>query len=176
MSDNKPPSDPDGSPSEPSWGQPDPAQPSYGQTPDPGRPEPEQAPDYGPPPDYQAPGYQNPGYQNPGYQAPAYGSEQAYTQPGGVPGQPQRRSVLAMVSLITGILGIPCCGWFVFSIAAVITGILAKREIRENGKSGAGLAQAGLILGIVGIVIGAIVTVLVLTGVIDTNFATNFES
>jgi hypothetical protein len=55
---------------------------------------------------------------------------------------------MAVVSLITGILA-----WFMLpivgAIAAVITGHLAKKEIRESGGwlVGDGLATAGLVLG-----------------------------
>ncbi len=71
-------------------------------------------------------------------------------QPGIVPPNPttKRESTLAIVSLITGILG-----WtllpFISSIVAVITGHMAKKEIRESGgnMSGDGMATAGLILG-----------------------------
>jgi Domain of unknown function (DUF4190) len=66
--------------------------------------------------------------------------------------QPARTSTLAVVSLITGIVGliaVPVVG----SIVAVVTGHMAKREIRESGGqiSGDGLATAGLITGYVGL-------------------------
>jgi hypothetical protein len=60
----------------------------------------------------------------------------------------KRESALAITSLITGIVG-----WtilpFIGSIVAVITGHLAKKEIRESGGTigGDGMAIAGLILG-----------------------------
>ncbi len=59
-----------------------------------------------------------------------------------------QNSTMAIVSLISGI-----AAWvilpFLGAIAAVITGHMAKKEIREsNGmKTGNGLATAGLILG-----------------------------
>jgi len=65
----------------------------------------------------------------------------------GGPISPQN-SPLAIVSLVAGILG-----WTVFplfgSIAAVITGHLAKKEIRESAGrlNGDGMATAGVILG-----------------------------
>lgn len=69
---------------------------------------------------------------------------------GGAPVAPN--STLAVVSLVTAILGftfLPVIG----SIVAVITGIMARREIREsNGMlSGDGLATAGLVLGWIGV-------------------------
>jgi Domain of unknown function (DUF4190) len=59
-----------------------------------------------------------------------------------------RDSSLAIISLVFGILGwtfLPTLG----AIVAIITGYLAKNEIRESHGTlgGAGMAQAGLILG-----------------------------
>ncbi len=67
----------------------------------------------------------------------------------------QPNSTLALVSLITGILGltfIPLLG----SIVAVITGPMAQKEIRESQGTigGEGLAKAGVILGWIGIGLG----------------------
>jgi len=66
-------------------------------------------------------------------------------------------STLALVSLITGILGltfIPLLG----SIVAVITGPMAQKEITESHGTlgGEGLAKAGIILGWIGIGLGII--------------------
>jgi len=63
-------------------------------------------------------------------------------------------STLAMISLISGILG-----WTILfgiaSVAAVITGHMAKKEIRQSGGvlTGDGLASAGLILGYVNLAV-----------------------
>lgn len=64
-----------------------------------------------------------------------------------------RTSTLATVSLITGILTwiiIPLVG----AVVAVITGHMAKNEIRENPEyvTGSGLATAGLVLGYIQLV------------------------
>ncbi len=64
-------------------------------------------------------------------------------------------STMAIISLIAGILGwtvIPLIG----SIVAVITGHMAKKEIREsNGTlTGDGLATFGLVLGYASLVVG----------------------
>jgi hypothetical protein len=63
---------------------------------------------------------------------------------------------MALISLIAGIVGILSCCCFIPSAAALILGILGKKEIAESGglKTGGGMAQAGLILGIVGLVLG----------------------
>src|SRR3954449_2677767 len=59
----------------------------------------------------------------------------------------------AIWSLVTGILGVLCCS--PLGIAALVLGNNAKKEIAvSNGaETGGGLAQAGVILGIIGIVL-----------------------
>lgn len=70
-------------------------------------------------------------------------------------GTPAPNSTLSLASLIMGILG-----WFfipiVGAIIAVISGHMAKKEIREsNGALGGdGLATAGLVLGYSNLVLG----------------------
>jgi hypothetical protein len=81
----------------------------------------------------------------------------------GAPATP--KSSMAIISLVAGILGFtffPLLG----SIVAVITGPMAKKEIAESAGSlnGEGMAQAGLVLGWIGIalsVIGICVFVLI---------------
>jgi len=75
----------------------------------------------------------------------------------------KRESTMAIVSLIAGIVGwtiVP----FIGSIVAVITGHLAKKEIRESGgtMSGDGMALAGLILGYTMIGIALLVLTIVI--------------
>jgi hypothetical protein len=64
---------------------------------------------------------------------------------------------MAIISLIAGILGITFVP-FLGSIAAVITGSMAKKEIRESGGAvgGDGLATAGLVLGWIGVGLGVL--------------------
>ncbi len=66
-------------------------------------------------------------------------------------------SNLAIVSLVAAVLGFTLLP-FIGSIVAVITGSMAKKEIEESAGTlgGAGLAQAGLIVGWVGIAVGVI--------------------
>lgn len=72
-------------------------------------------------------------------------------QPQYIPGPPT--STLAIVSLVSAILS-----WFLFPIigalVAVVTGHMARREIRDSlgAKSGDGLAIAGLIIGYLNLV------------------------
>jgi hypothetical protein len=76
--------------------------------------------------------------------------------PTSAPTQPPN-STLAIVSLVAGILGLtvfPTIG----SIVAIITGYMAKNEIRDSGGAigGGGLATAGLIMGWIGVALGLI--------------------
>jgi hypothetical protein len=60
----------------------------------------------------------------------------------------RRTSSLAIVSLVTGLLGWTFAPWL-GSIIAIITGHMARAEIRRDpaGLEGDGLAVAGLVLG-----------------------------
>jgi hypothetical protein len=86
---------------------------------------------YGPPPYGQAPYAQAPYGQAPYGQAP-YGRP-AYGYPYSRP-----TNSLAIVSLVLV---------FVFAPAGLVTGIIARRQIRQTGEDGDGLALAGIIAG-----------------------------
>ena len=79
---------------------------------------------------------QNPQYQN---SAPA--------------GQNQ---TLAIVSLVLGILGLLCCGLFVPSLAALVTGFMARGKANSNPSmyGGSTLAMIGIITGALGVLGG----------------------
>jgi hypothetical protein len=62
-------------------------------------------------------------------------------------GKAKPASNLAIASLVCGILGLFVCSIFT-AIPAIITGHMARRQIRENPTlEGAGLALGGLIMG-----------------------------
>ena len=66
-------------------------------------------------------------------------------------------STMAVVSLIAGILGLtffPVIG----SIAAIITGIMGRKEVQESGGTlgGEGMATAGLAMGVIGLGLGVL--------------------
>jgi hypothetical protein len=64
---------------------------------------------------------------------------------------PQRQTnVLAIVSLVLGILGMLTC-WcallgFPLGIAGIVTGLLAIQQMRASGQAGRGMAIAGIAL------------------------------
>lgn len=105
--------------------------------------------------------------------APDYGSAPGQPPqapppaPGGFPqGGEDKAKTMAIISLVTGGIGLLCCTWFVFSIAAIILGILGKKA--PGSADSHKKAQIGLILGIVGVVLGVIVwPVLIATGSLD---------
>ena len=67
----------------------------------------------------------------------------------------QQSNLWAIASLVGGILGAYS---LLFSIAAVIFGHIAKKEIARNPEvHGSGLATVGLVLGYIGVVYTAIV-------------------
>ncbi|QGK69287.1 DUF4190 domain-containing protein [Allosaccharopolyspora coralli] len=72
-----------------------------------------------------APHYGHPGYGHPGYPTPG------------------RTNPLAVIALVLSLL--PLCGlsW----IGAIVCGHIARKQIREKGEQGAGMALAGLIIG-----------------------------
>ena len=51
---------------------------------------------------------------------------------------------------------------FIFAPAAIVLGAVAKRQIRQTGEQGAGLAQAGFWLGIVFTALGVLWVVFVI--------------
>ncbi|MEJ7625158.1 MAG: DUF4190 domain-containing protein [Pyrinomonadaceae bacterium] len=74
---------------------------------------------------------------------------------------------LAIVSLVLGILGLTiCCGTILPSIAALVTGFMARSKSMQNPNEygGQGLAMAGIITGALGLVGSVIVLIFWLLG------------
>ena len=84
----------------------------------------------------------------------------------------QSTSVMSIIALVLGIISIPACGCFVFSVAAIVLGILGRNEVKKSGgaKKGGGMATAGLVIGVVTLVIAVIVNVLYLTGALTLDY------
>ncbi len=79
-----------------------------------------------------------------------------------------QNKTLAIVSLVLGIVSIPCCGLILPGIAAVVTGFLAKSKADNNPNEYGGrtLALAGLGIGAFTTIIGIITNLLALLGYI----------
>jgi hypothetical protein len=86
----------------------------------------------------------------PPYQPPPAG--------GALVGVGQVQNQKALFSLILGIVSLICCG-FLAGIPGAILGNMAKKEIEASGgaQSGAGLAQAGFILSLIGTILWLVV-------------------
>jgi Domain of unknown function (DUF4190) len=70
-----------------------------------------------------------------------------------VPQQNQK----ALWAMISGIVSLLCCG-IILGVVAIVLSMQAKKEIAASGgsQSGDGMAQAGLITGIIGIVLSIV--------------------
>lgn len=76
---------------------------------------------------------------------------------------PRETNPLALISMIAGIIGVTLLP-FLASIVAIITGHLARGEIRRNPAhySGDGMAITGLVLGYIAVVLTVLVIVIFL--------------
>ncbi|MDY7085543.1 MAG: DUF4190 domain-containing protein [Actinomycetota bacterium] len=148
----------------PPGGTPDPYQPQqpYGQQPydptTPYPPEPSSGQPYGSQPSsgqpYGAPSSGQPyGQPPPAYGQDPYKGGQAYGQPPGY-GQPYAGPMVTSTNTMA-ILALVFA--FVFSPAAIVMGHVAKKQIRQTGEQGEGLATAGLWLGYIFTGLGVLV-------------------
>ncbi|MDX1511079.1 MAG: DUF4190 domain-containing protein, partial [Nitriliruptorales bacterium] len=69
-------------------------------------------------------------------------------------------------ALVLGIASIVCC-FFLFGVISLASGVTAvwmsraaRREISATGQAGDGMAQAGMVTGIIGLVLGGLAFVL----------------
>ncbi|WP_316959266.1 DUF4190 domain-containing protein [Streptomyces sp. TRM68367] len=100
------------------------------------------------------------GYGYPGYPA-------GYGWPG-MPAAPQNG--MGIAAMVLGIIS--CCLFCLYGVVSLITGILAvvfgikgRKRVERGEATNHGQAQAGLIMGIIGIVLGAAVIVLMAIGI-----------
>lgn len=66
---------------------------------------------------------------------------------------------LAVVSLVTGILSWFVCP-FVGAVVAVVTGHVARGQVKRTGEAGGGMATAGLVLGYAHLVVYSLLLVI----------------
>jgi Domain of unknown function (DUF4190) len=108
------------------------------------------------PPGYGSPGYAAPDYNSPGYAPPGYAPQPTYpatAYPGGAyPGYAppvlapaQSTNGMAIASLVLSLCGLVSCG--LTGLVGAILGHVSRRQIRERGEGGDGLALAGIISG-----------------------------
>ena len=109
-----------------------------------------------PPPAYGTPAP----YGAPGYGTPTYG--QAYAAPENGQGT---------TALVTGILGLLCCG--LLSIVAIVTGRKGMALADSGRASNRGSAQAGMILGWIGVALWIVGVAFAIIGVIAGSTSTS---
>lgn len=93
------------------------------------------------------------------YQPPAPTPPVTYGAPPPSYGPPRGTNALAIASLVCSLVW--ACG--AASLAAVITGHLARGQIKRTGEQGGGMALAGLVLGYLGlaVVVGYVLFIVV---------------
>jgi len=114
------------------------------------------------------------------YQGPSYAPAQAGYGGGYQVAGYAQTNPLAIASLVCGLaqfLGF----WVVTGIPAIIMGHISRRQIRERGEQGDGMALAGLILGYIGVVLGIIFAIILIVAVVAVshqqgNINTQFPS
>lgn len=115
-----------------------------------------------------------PAFEDPAFQAPAP-EDRAPEDPGSHPAsEPEfepyppsfalldaprpRLNALAVAATVTGALGL----FPPFAILGIVFGGIARAQIRRRGERGAGLAVAGIVLGCIGLVASAVLSLYVL--------------
>jgi uncharacterized membrane protein len=95
----------------------------------------------------------DPNASNPPSYQPAQPYQSGSAQGYGQPSQPQKTNLLAILSLV---------GAFVFSLAGLVLGIIALKQIKQTGEQGRGLALAGIIISSISIVISVISLIVII--------------
>lgn len=130
-------------------------------------------PPQGPPPGQPGQPYPPQGQPQSPYGQP-YGGQQAplnYQGPPRGPGLPKGMAITSMVLGICAFFPTCCLGWLsliiapVLAVLAIIFGIVGVKAAGRGEGGGAGMAKAGLILGIVYMALWAVLVVLALLGI-----------
>ncbi|MET3987461.1 DUF4190 domain-containing protein [Streptomyces sp. PvR034] len=108
---------------------------------------------------------------------PGYAGYQGYQGYPGYPGYPggyaAPRNGFGVTALVLGILSVVGCITSVFAVVmgviAVVFGVLGRQRATRGEANNAGMALAGMILGIVGIVLGGLMLAAVVTDFMDEN-------
>jgi hypothetical protein len=75
----------------------------------------------------------------------------------------QRTNPMAIAAIVCG--GAQLFFWLLTGIPAIILGHLARRQIKQTGEGGAGLALAGLILGYIGVAAAVLFIIVIVIAV-----------
>lgn len=102
------------------------------------------------------PGTPPQGYQPQQFGAQAYGGQSYGAQPFGAQSQ---TNGLAIAALVCGVCQVFL--WFLAAIPAVVLGHMARKQIRQTGEQGDGMALAGMILGYIGVALTVLFVIIV---------------
>ena len=124
-------------------------------------------PGYAPAPVYQQPPYGQPPPSYPAGYQPGYGQQPyGYGPPGyPPPGYSRGTNTMAILALVLA---------FVIPPAGIVLGVIARKQIRQTGEEGDGLALAGIIVG--SIICAIYVLVLILWIAVFASFASSVNS
>lgn len=65
-------------------------------------------------------------------------------------------NTLAVISLISAFVGLPCC---IGSIVAIVVGAIALNQIKRTHQEGYGLAVAGIVIGVATLLVYLIIAI-----------------
>ena len=86
---------------------------------------------------------------------------------GGYTSAATQTNTLAIISLVAGLASffahvIPVIGGFTVALVAIVTGFIARGQIKRSGEQGMGMANAGIIIGFVHLALGFILLLVLL--------------
>ena len=116
----------------------------------------------GPPPQSPPPGYPPPGSPPPPFQPAPYQGQPGVLSAATVTNQK------AVISLVVALVGGVCCLGIIGGPIAIFFGNAANKEIAASGgtQSGSGLAKAGLIIGIIELILWILAVLSIMGGVL----------
>jgi Domain of unknown function (DUF4190)/DUF1707 SHOCT-like domain len=85
-------------------------------------------------------------------------------RPGTHPSIAPRTNQMAVASLVCGVGQV--FFWFLAGVPAIVFGHVARRQIRQTGEAGGGMATAGLVMGYVG-VLGPIIALIAVLAIVN---------
>jgi hypothetical protein len=87
-------------------------------------------------------------------------------RPGTHPSVAPRTNQMAVASLVCGVGQV--FFWFLAGVPAIVFGHVARRQIRQTGEAGSGMATAGLVMGYVG-VLGPIIALIAVLAIVNVS-------
>jgi hypothetical protein len=115
-----------------------------------------------------------------GYGQPPYGGDGPYGYSPGAYPRPRNTNGFAIASMVLGILGI-LFDWafgigMIGAILALIFGYVARKQIREHGDSGGGMAIAGIVLGWIAVAFFVLFIVFLVIGITASHTTGGFAT